>query len=323
MPKERRADNHGAAARTGHPRATPPAAAALRQTLIMAAPRQRAGDAAAIALMTGANVLFAFNDVWLRHIADDIGIIQTIWGRSVLFLAIMLLVMNRTDWHAALGTHKPHLQIIRGTFPVIGAVLMIAAMGMIPVADATAMFFLSPLLASLLAMPLLREKMRVERWLALALGIAGMLVIVRPGAGAFQLGHVWALTCAGVIAFYQIFTAFVTRHSNAKTTLFFMAATATVTTSIMVPFVWQSPSAASWLALLGTSLIYAVGHGMYIVAHARAETTQLAPFVYTQLFGSLAAGWLFYGQTLQLYTVFGAGLIALGGCMVLLRRTAR
>jgi drug/metabolite transporter (DMT)-like permease len=188
--------------------------------------------------MIAANVMFAFNDVWLRRIADDIGIIQTIWGRSVLFLGIMLLAMSRADWTAALTTHKPHLQIIRGTFPVIGAVLMIAAMGLIPVADATAMFFLSPLLASLLAMPLLKEKMRAERWIALALGIAGMLVIVRPGASVFQLGHVWALTCAGVIAFYQIFTAFVTRHANAKTTLFFMAATASVITSCMVPFVW-------------------------------------------------------------------------------------
>jgi drug/metabolite transporter (DMT)-like permease len=271
--------------------------------------------------MFAANVMFAFNDVWLRRIADDIGIMQTIWGRSVLFLAIMLLAMKRADWTAALTTHKPHLQIIRGTFPVIGAVLMIAAMGMIPVADATAMFFLSPLLASLLALPLLREKMSAERWLALALGLAGMLVIVRPGASVFQLGHVWALICAGVIAFYQIFTAFVTRHANAKTTLFFMAVTASIVTSCMVPFAWTTPGAGSWLALLGTSLVYAVGHGMYIVAHARTETTRLAPFVYTQLFGSLAAGWLFYNQTLQLYTLLGAGLIALGGCVILLRRT--
>jgi drug/metabolite transporter (DMT)-like permease len=273
--------------------------------------------------MIAANVMFAFNDVWLRRIADDIGIIQTIWGRSVLFLGIMLLAMNRADRTAAFTTSKPYLQIIRGTFPVIGAVLMIAAMGLIPVADATAMFFLSPLLASLLAMPLLREKMGGDRWLALALGLAGMLVIVRPGNSAFQLGHVWALACAGVIAFYQIFTAFVTRHANAKTTLFFMAATATVVTSCMVPFVWKSPSAENWLALLGTSLVYAVGHGMYIVAHGRTETTRLAPFVYTQLFGTLTAGWLFYRQVPQLYTALGAGLIALGGCIVLMNRPAR
>lgn len=270
--------------------------------------------------MVAANVMFAFNDVWLRRIADDIGIIQTIWGRSVLFLCIILLTMRRADWTAALTTSKPYQQIIRGTFPVIGAVLMIAAMGLIPVADATAMFFLSPLLASLLAMPMLREKMSTDRWLALALGIAGMLVIVQPGANVFQLGHVWALTCAGVIAFYQIFTAFVTRHANAKTTLFYMAATATVVTSAIVPFVWKSPSGANWLALLGTSLVYAVGHGMYIVAHGRTETTRLAPFVYTQLFGTVAAGWLFYSQVPQLYTALGAGLIALGGCIVLLNR---
>lgn len=296
------------------------AGAALHRKLIITAHPPRATDAAAIGMMVAANILFAFNDVWLRRIADDIGIIQTVWGRSVLFLAIMLVTMRRGDWAAALGTPKPHLQIIRGTFPVIGAVLMIAAMGLIPVADATAMFFLSPLLASLLAMPLLREKMSNDRWLALALGMAGMLIIVQPGQSVFQLGHVWALTCAGVIAFYQIFTAFVTRHANARTTLLFMAATASLVTSCMVPFVWHSPDAMGWLQLLGTSLIYAVGHGMYIVAHGRTETTRLAPFIYTQLFGTLAAGWLFYSQVPQLYTALGAACIALGGCIVLLKR---
>ena len=86
----------------------------------------------------------------------------------------------------------------------------------------------------------------------------------------------------------------------------------------MVPFVWESPGIENWLGLLGTSLVYAVGHGMYIVAHGRTETTRLAPFVYTQLLGTVAAGWLFYSQVPQLYTALGAGLIALGGCIVLL-----
>lgn len=280
-------------------------------------------DAAAIGLMVAANVMFAFNDVWLRRIADDIGLVQTIWGRSVLFLCIMLPAMSRADWKAAVTTRKPYLQIIRGVFPVIGAVLMIAAMGRIPVADATAMFFMSPLLACLLAMPLLGEKIGPERWLALALGIAGMLVIVRPGSSTFEWGHVWALACAGVVAFYQIFTSFVTRHSNAKTTLFFMAATASVLTTCIVPFGWQSPSFVNWLNLLGSSLVYAVGHGMYIMAHGRAEASKLAPFIYMQLLGTVAAGWLFYSQVPQLYTALGAGLIALGGCIVLLHRPRR
>ena len=77
---------------------------------------------------------------------------------------------------------------------------------------------------------------------------------------------------------------------------------------------------AAAVGLIGTSLVYAVGHGMYIMAHGRAEASKLAPFIYTQLFGSVAAGWLFYSQVPQLYTALGAGLIALGGCIVLLHR---
>jgi drug/metabolite transporter (DMT)-like permease len=79
----------------------------------------------------------------------------------------------------------------------------------------------------------------------------------------------------------------------------------------------------NWLNLLGTSLVYAVRHGMYIMAHGRAEASKLAPFICTQLLGTVAAGWLFYSQVPKLYTALGAGLIALGGCIVLLRRPRR
>jgi drug/metabolite transporter (DMT)-like permease len=266
------------------------------------------------------NIIFAFNDVWLRRIADDIGIVQTVWGRSILFLLIMTFTMNRSDWRQMYRTPKPHMQIVRGIFPIMGAFLMIAAMGRIPVADATATFFMSPLIAVLLAIPILGEKIGAEKWLALALGFGGMLIIVRPGSGGFDWAHLFALATALIVAFYQIFTSLVTRTSSAKTTLFFMAATATAITSCIVPFTWTSPDRMLWLHLAGTSALYAAGHGMYIMAHAKAEASKLAPFIYFQLIGSMFAGFVFYDQVPRLYTLLGGALIACGGCIALLRR---
>lgn len=270
--------------------------------------------------MTGANVVFAFNDVWLRRIADDLGLLPALWARAALFLVLMLLVTNGAGRRAALATPRPGLQFVRALCPLAGSVLMLAAMGMIPVADATAMFFLSPLLASLLAMRVLHERMDAARACALALGLAGMLVIVQPGRGPLAWGHVLALACAGVIAGYQIFTVFVTRHAAARVTLLWMAATATALLSLALPFAWRAPTSLQWLELAATALLYALGHGMYIAAHARAEATRLAPLVYAQMFGTVGAGLLFYGQTPQFDTLAGAALIAGGGCIVLLRR---
>jgi len=275
---------------------------------------------APVALMVLGNVIFAFNDVWLRRIADDIGIAQTVWGRSILFLLIMTFVMRRPDWWQLRTAPRPHLQIVRGMFPIMGAFLMIAAMGRIPVADATATFFMSPLFAVLLAVPLLGERISADKWLALALGFAGMLVIVRPGSGALDWAHVLALACALTVAFYQIFTSLVTRTASAKTTLFFMAATATAIMSCIVPFTWTSPGWSQWLHLAGTSALYAAGHAVYIMAHARAEASRLAPFIYFQLIGSILAGFVFYDQLPRLYTLLGGALIAAGGCIALLTR---
>jgi drug/metabolite transporter (DMT)-like permease len=153
-----------------------------------------------------------------------------------------------------------------------------------------------------------------------------MLVVVRPGSGVFQLGHVAALACALSVALYQIFTKWVTRTSSAKLTLFFMAATATALTSLIVPFTWKMPETTTWLHLAGLTLVYAAGHAMYIVAHSRAEASRLAPLVYFQLAGSISGGFLFYGQVPQIYTLLGGALIALGGCIALLplrRRVTR
>jgi drug/metabolite transporter (DMT)-like permease len=275
---------------------------------------------AGVALMVLANVLFAFNDGWVRRIADDIGTVETVWGRSIVFVVIIALAMRRKDWRALVEAPKPHLQIVRGIFPVVAAFLMIAAMGRIPIADATATFFVSPLIAVLLAIPLLGERIGPAKWLALALGFAGMLIIVRPGTGAVDWAHLFALATALIVAFYQIFTSLVTRTSSAKTTLFFMAATAAAITSCIVPFTWTSTDWMHWLHLVGVSIVYAAGHGMYIMAHARAEASKLAPFVYFQLFGSMVAGFVFYDQVPRLYTLLGAALIATGGCIALLRR---
>jgi drug/metabolite transporter (DMT)-like permease len=272
--------------------------------------------------MIGANILFAFNDVWSRRIADDIGLVQAIWGRSVLFLGLIALTMNTAQWRETFVTRRPQLQIVRGIFPVIGAFLMIGAMGRIPAADATATFFMCPIFAVLLAIPLLREHIGLATWTAVVLGITGTLVIVQPGGSAFDRAYLWALLTAVIIALYQIFTSLVSRTDSPRTTLFFMAFTAAAITSCIVPFTWQTPSLEVWLYLLGSSLLYAIGHGMYIAAHVHEEASKLAPLLYFQLLGSIAAGFFFYGQVPSPNTMLGAVLIAAGGCIVLLHRSA-
>ena len=83
------------------------------------------------------------------------------------------------------------------------------------------------------------------------------------------------------------------------------------------------PEPATWLHLVGLALVYAAGHGMYIVAHSRAEASRLSPFVYFQLAGAVAGGFVFYGQVPQIYTLLGGAVIALGGLVAILPRRQR
>ena len=137
------------------------------------------------ALMLGATVLFSISDVMAKYLTERIPAVEFATIRYAVFVVMAGSVLLRPG-RASLRSRRPVLQVVRGVGVVGSAVAFILSLGSLPIAEATALNFITPLLITVLAIPVLGEVVRPQGWLAVLAGFAGMLVVVRPGLGGFH-----------------------------------------------------------------------------------------------------------------------------------------
>ena len=190
----------------------------------------------------------------------------------------------------------------------------------IPLADATAVGFASPLFTLALAVFWLGEKIGLRRWCGMGLGFVGVVILLRPPfLFAGEPAH-WAmllpLGAAALFAFYQILTRKLTKLDDPRTTILHTSFAATLVTSVSLPFVWAWPSALDWAALVLLGLIGGAAHGLLVLAFARAPASLLAPLSYTQMIWAVVAGVLVFGDAPDGITLLGMVVIAVSGLVV-------
>jgi drug/metabolite transporter (DMT)-like permease len=187
-----------------------------------------------------------------------------------------------------------------------------------PLATATSIMFTTPLLVTVLSIPLLGEKVGRRRWTGLAVGFLGALVIVRPWQeeiGGPAAGVFFLLIAALFNANYQIATRFV-RTDEPLTSLLFTATAGAIVTSAIVPMFWTPPTLGQWLLLMASGLAGGLGHFCLIKAMTAAPASVVAPFSYSSLIWATTFGLLIWGDWPDLWTWVGAGLIIGSGLYI-------
>jgi drug/metabolite transporter (DMT)-like permease len=233
------------------------------------------------------------------------------------------LFLGGVRWSAVMRTGRPGLQLVRSMLLLGSTFFFFLAVKFIPLASATAIGFVGPLLVTALSVPLLGETVGPRRWAAVAVGFVGVLVIIRPGPGMFSGTAHWAialpLLVAVCFALYQISTRILSRTDSWTTTLFYSASVGAVVMSTLVPFHWRTPDLEgwAWMAVLGA--IGGFGHSMMIKAFTAAPASSLAPFTYLQIIWSTAVGFLAFGDFPDGWTLLGAAIVAASGLYVLSR----
>jgi drug/metabolite transporter (DMT)-like permease len=189
---------------------------------------------------------------------------------------------------------------------------------MMPLADASALFFISPIIIAAAAPYLLGERVGWLRWGAVGVGFVGALVIVHPGFSEFHWGSPFALAAAGINAGYTMLTRRLAGSIPPLLALTYVALTGTVVTTLAVPFVWVTPGAgdAALLVLLG--LLAASGHFCIIHALERAPASVLAPCTYFGLVTASTLGVLIFGQWPDWHTWIGMALVVATGLAITL-----
>jgi drug/metabolite transporter (DMT)-like permease len=193
----------------------------------------------------------------------------------------------------------------------------------LPIAEATAIGFTGPLFITALSVPLLGERVGWYRWLAVIVGLAGVLVIVRPGGAIWHWSAGMALLGAICFALFQIITRRLANQDHHHTTLLYTSMGGAAWASLVVPFFWTTPTTAHVLMFLALGAMGAAAHFSMLQAFARAEASLLAPFNYSKLIWVTVLGYLVFGDFPGWDTLLGSVVIAGAGLFVIYRESRR
>jgi drug/metabolite transporter (DMT)-like permease len=273
--------------------------------------------------MVGAIVIFSFVDAGAKYLTGSIPPIQLIWGRYASQAVFLTLFAIFTGKRYAFRPAAPRMQVARGVILAVSSMMFITGMSLIPLADAVAISFVSPLFVTLLSIPILKEKVGWRRMAAVTVGFIGVLIIVRPGASTFSPGSLWALLGSLSWSVGFIVTRRLGLSDPVLTTSLISTVAGAITLCFALPFVWVSVSWEIWAMVLLFAAVNLVAQTMLITATTRAEASLLAPFTYVQMIGAVGLGFVIFGTFPDQWTWVGSAIVIASGLYVWRRERIR
>ncbi len=276
-----------------------------------------------IFLILGAGFLFTVMDATAKHLAKTYPVVEIAWGRYLFATLSLPLILHRFGGLTTIRSNRLGLQLLRSFFLLCSTVVFWLAVKFIPLADATAISFVGPLMLTALSVPFLKEKVGPRRWAAVLIGFGASLVIIRPGWGMAEPAALLPLLSSAAFAAYAICTRLLSRSDGWTTTLIWSSLLGLILLSLWAPFDWRSPDLAGWLILAFLGAIGSLGHLLLILAYARAPASTLAPLSYVQLIWSTGIGLVWFGNFPDRWTLTGGAIIAASGLYVIHRERQR
>jgi drug/metabolite transporter (DMT)-like permease len=276
-----------------------------------------------ILLCVATMLVFASQDGLTKHLTTVIAVPQILLVRYLFFVALALWLTRRSGVVPALRSKRPWLQILRSLVLVTEIAIFAMAVRFLPLADTHAVVASTPLIVTVLSVPMLGETVGLRRWIAVGAGFAGMLIILRPGYTVFQPASSLALIAAVMFAVYIVLTRMVSRYDGSETTVLYTALAGAAVMIVIGPFYWTPPDAATWMLLLAIACTGAGGHFLFIKALEAAPASVLQPFNYTVLVWATVIGYLFFDDLPDEATVLGALVIVASGLYTFYRERKR
>lgn len=274
-----------------------------------------------IILMIAAVASFTVLDSTAKYLSNDLPVIEIVWARYMSSLVLFAVIFPAASVSEALRTKRAGIQIGRALLLVGATISIFFAVHYLPLAETYAISFMSPFLAALFAMVLLGEKVSGQRWIAIATGFAGVLIVIQPGRDVVSWAIVFPMLMAVLWALYQVVTKLLSATEPPLTTLFFTMATGAILLTAIVPFFWVMPEPSAWLLIGFMGLVGLLGQWLLIKAYALASPSLLAPFAYTQIVWATLIGYLVFGDFPELSTTVGVIVVIVASLMVI--RTSR
>jgi drug/metabolite transporter (DMT)-like permease len=275
---------------------------------------------AGIGWMLATMFCFLTLDAIMKYGMQSYSLVQVTWARFFFATIVAALFCGR-DLPQLLKTNAPVKQCARTVMLMITTGLFNAGIAHVPLATATVIMSLTPVVVTLLSIFVLHELVGIRRWLGIAMGFVGAMLVVKPwemGTDAFQSATLFLLLAVTTNAGYQIVTRQV-RGDHPLTSLVFTALGGAIISSLIVPLFWTWPDAKGWALLIGSGVAAALGHLCIIKAYASAPASVIAPFNYSSMVWAAVFGYVIWQDWPAANVWSGAVLIVAAGLYIFFR----
>lgn len=266
-----------------------------------------------IALVVVATFLFASHDALSKFLGGLYPIIMVVWARYLVHTLLMAGIFLPKAGVAVLRTRRPVLQTLRALSLLSTSLLFTTGLQYLPLAEATSVNFLAPVLVTALSVPLLKERVSVGQWVAVVMGFIGVLVVVHPGGAMFTPAILFPFGSALGFCFYQLLTRKLAVYDSPTTSNFFAGLCNTLILSVLVPFFWHAPQWNHVVLMLALGGCGMTAHLLLTQAFRLAAPALLAPFSYCQIVFAGLLGLLIFGQVPDIASLVGIAIICLSG----------
>ncbi len=271
-----------------------------------------------IAIVSLSTLCFATLDASAKWLIQSLPVVEVVWLRFAAHVAWVGLLWAPMQGRELLRVRSPRLQALRGMMLALMTGLNFWALQHLQLAETAAIQFSVPLLIAIYSAGKLGEHLDARRWLAIAAGFAGVLLVIRPGSGAFHPAIVLSLANALLYAAFNLLTRKMAATESPAATQLMSALVAVV---VLAPFAWlhwQAPaSLGAWGLVAVCGFCGALGHYGVALAHRYASAAVLSPFLYQQILYMTLWGWLLFAQVPDGFVVAGAAVVVASGLWML------
>jgi drug/metabolite transporter (DMT)-like permease len=268
--------------------------------------------------------IYATHDVFIKFLGAHYAPFQTLFFAVLFSFPMVTFVLMQDTTVANLRPKHPWWVLIRTLSSTLVGFSAFYAFSNLPLAETYSILFITPLLITVLSIPILGETVRLRRWAAVIVGLIGVIIVLQPGQSDLGLGHLAALTAATFSSLANVIVRKIGQDERSAVLMLYpmvsnflvMGAILGFAHSIYVPMPIEHIGAFAAMALLGT-----VAGLLFIASYKRAEAAVVAPMQYSQILWATLYGYLFFGESVESNVVVGAGIIILSGLYIVFRES--
>ena len=258
--------------------------------------------------------IFAVNDVLSKYLTRFYPIALIVWARYAFHLLLISIVLGPRVGMRLVRTTRPGAQLLRALMLTAASLLIVSSFKYMPVAEASSIAFLAPIVVTVMSVIFLKERVQPARWIAVLCGFLGVLIIIRPGSDIFTWAMLLPMGNAVAFASYQIMTRRLSGVESPFASIFYPGLIGTLVLSTTLPYCWVMPqSGLHALAFVVIGMLNGLSHLTLIKAYEHAPASRLAPFSYSQLIWVSLIGYVVFGDFPDNWSLLGITILVISG----------